>query len=309
MKYRINHKLIKTVYNAEEKIFVDDMYLLNAVDSFSVMAKRDSGTRLKLGERFCELLDVADRSEFKNYIYDERQSTLVLRTDVGTALINKYLLPSALVLVASFLCDEKGDDVAALACAGGEWEMSVPSAYQRSQRRIANVKKLRRGISEVIDTYTELLEVPAVWANSTPRETVFSFQNIVKALSYISGCRAELVCHAEIVCDKGFDLCAFKAYILSLFLLSRRISPERSARVEITRCSDGISARVTFSCEDGRHVLLYPEIACFYEFADRNNMLFEASAQAGTVNVRFCPTRKDWSIIELKAPVIFDWNA
>lgn len=309
MKYKINHKLVKSFYSAEENIFIDDVYLINALDRFSVMSRRDSRGRLRTGDRFCELLSLSDRNELKNYIYDERQYTLVLKTDVGTALINKYLLASSLVLVVSFLCGEKDDEVAMIACGLEDCKLSLPSAYCRSAKRIANVKKLKNDISAVVEGYIKHLEVPAVWVNNTPRTTVRSFQHIVKELSVISGCSVELICHAEIVCDEGFDLCLFKAYILSLFMLARRVSPERMARLEITKCSEGISARVLFFDKEARHALLYPEISFFWELADRNNMLFEASAKDGIVNVRFCPTRKDWSIVELKAPVDFDWNS
>lgn len=309
MKYKINHKIIEEYYDGGEMRFVDDLYLLNYLDDFSVMAKRDSSSRLTYGNRFCELIALEDRAAFRRYFFDEISSPLILRTDVGTAIINKTLVASTLVAAVSFVCSEKSGEIADVALKRARGSICFPSQYAPSEQRISNVKRLNDELFTVLNNYKMFLEKPYIALNSAPKVTVENFKNVVRGISMLSGCGVRLFAYSELICDKRFDANIFKGFILSMFMLARRIAKDRSASLELTSCGEGISVRVTFCTDEQKRALSYPEILLFCEFADRNNMLFEASSKDGVIYVRLCPTRKDWSLIGLKAPVLFDWNS
>ncbi len=309
MKYKIKHKIIEDYYDSGDLRFLDDLYLLNYLDDFSVMAKRDSSSRLTYGSRFCELIALEDRAAFRRYFFDEISSPLILRTDVGTAIINKTLVASTLVAAVSFICSEKNGEVADVALKRARGAVCFPVHYAPSEQRISNVKRLNDELFAVLNNYKSFLERPYIALNCAPKMTVENFKNTVRGISMLSGCSVRLFAYSDLICDKRFDANVFKGFLLSMLMLARRIAKDRSASLELTSCGEGVSVRVTFCTDERKRALSYPEILLFYEFADRNNMLIEASSTDGVINVRLCPTRKDWSIIGLKAPVLFDWNS
>lgn len=310
MIYKIKHKQDVVRYDVGDTVFCDDIYLLDYLEGFSVICRRDSSGRLVHGSRFCELLDMKERSDFREYLYDERQDPLLLCTEVGTAIVNKYLTPSTLMVLVCFLEKEKRNgDLAKLAAGAGIDGLEIPSLYERGEERIVGARALLSDLRDVLQRLKLCLEEPFIPEGVQPRRTVQSFKDMVYRLSMLGGCSVELVCDKEIVCERSFDVCAFKGFLLSMLMLARRKSLSRGLRLEISSSSEGISARVIFETGEKARALSYPEVALFYDMAERNNMLFEASSDGGVLNVRFCPTRKDWSLLELKASVDFDWNS
>ena len=64
------------------------------------------------------MLGPDEKRALHEYLYDETDDLLVLSSDIGTAIINKRMMLSTQLAVASFICDERGDDVAMLAAKG-----------------------------------------------------------------------------------------------------------------------------------------------------------------------------------------------
>lgn len=309
MIYKIKHKVISETYPADALVFLDDVYVLNYLEYFSVVAKRDSSGKLVHGSSFCEILNVEERSELKTYLYDERTAPLILRTDIGTAIVSKYLAPSTLLFIVSFLCSEKNGELLKLISKGKIREVILPSFYDKFDGRITNSKRLTSEFEFVMNNLNNLIEYPKIVKNIAPKNTVENFKNVVSSISDFCGCSVTVDYNAELVCDSTFDVCAFKGFLISMFMLARRRAFDRHAKLELASCSEGISARVIFLTDKNEELRSCSEIFVFRDIAERNNMLFEAAVENGVVNVRFCPTRKDWSLIELKSPSDFDWDS
>ena len=273
MTYKINHKIIKSSFEIAALKLCDDLYLLDATDDFSVVARRDSSRRLVLGSSFNDILDLEKRDILRSYFYNETDDPLVISTDVGVAVINKCISLSTLLLAVSFVDDESELD-------------------------------------DVSKNTDEALEESCFYYAVPFKELNENFNKDIERLSRLSGCAVDLYLREYIFCDRSFDCSAFKGFLLSVLTLARRISKKRRARVELSSCLEGVSVRVSFDVVDGvsRDPLDYSEIAVFYAMADRNRMLFEASFEGGVMRLRFCPARKDWSLLGIKAYHEFDWS-
>ena len=309
MIYKIRHKHIKKNISAEDVRFLDDFYLVSYLDSFSVIARRDGNNRLVHGDNFCELLDVKDRAELKKYIYNDSELPLVLRTDIGTAIVNKYFIPSTLLYSVSFLSDEEGTQATDALLRRRSDSLLFPEGYIQSDVKVKHINEIVDAVDKVTNSYKMLIEDPFVPMDRSPSITVEKLYNVINNISRFSGCSADVTMDAELICSDSFDLVAFKSYLLAMLMLARRTSKTRCASIEVTCFGQDVSVRVSFDANAACKALDHPEVNHFFDFADRNNMLFEASDDDGRISVRFSPSRKDWSLIHLKAPVDFDWDS
>ena len=309
MIYKIKHKQIKRSFSARDVRFIDDFYLVSYIDSFSVVARRDGSNRLVHGDNFCEFVDVRDRALLKSYVYEASDLPLILRTDIGTAIINKYFISSTLLYSVSFLCDEDGTQLTDALLRSGSDSVLLPDYYDRGTDAPGASKGMINKTLDVLNNYKALIKDTFVPMDAPPKITVEKLYNAIEGIARFSGCSVDVTLDAELICMDIFDLVAFKNFILAMLMLARRESRSRSASVEVTCFGREVSVRVSFDTDNSVSVFDYREVNHFFDFADRNNMLFEAFDKDGHISVRFCPSRKDWSLLELKAYIDFDWNA
>ena len=205
MKYKIKHKIIEEYYDNSSLKHVDDLYLLNHLDNFSVIARRDSSKRLAHGDRFFELIAIEDRTAFREFLFDYTEAPLLIRTDVGTAIVNKFLISSSLLCVASFLCSEKNGEAAELAMRKFSDSFYIPKHYKRNEQKIDGVRMLSSDLSTVIKNYNEHLEKPYILDNDFPKNTVENFKRVVRGISSLAGCSVRASMIAELMTDRNFD--------------------------------------------------------------------------------------------------------
>jgi hypothetical protein len=309
MKYKIKHKIIEEYYDSSDLLHVDDLYLLDHLDNFSVIARRDSSNRLAHGDRFFELISIEDRTAFRKFLFDHTEAPLLLRTDVGTAIVNKFLVPSSLLCVVSFLCSEKNGEAIELAMRKFPDSFYIPEHYERSEKRIDGVRMLNVDLSTVIKNHKYLLEKPYILDNDFPKNTVENFKRVVKSIFSLVGCNVRVSMIAELMTDGNFDTGLLKSFLLSMMMLARRIATDRTADIDFTTCGEGVLVTVSIKTEDPSGVPLYPEIQHFAGCAERNSMFFDAYTVNGIIKVQLSPNRKDWSLFGLKSPVLFDWDS
>lgn len=307
MIYKIKHKQIKKSFSAKEVRFIDDFYLVSYIDSFSVIARRDGGNRLIHGDNFFEFIDVIDRTQLKTYVYSDNEQPLVLRTDLGTAIINKYFVPSTLLYSVFFLRDEEDGHLADILLRSKPDFVCFPEHYAPNDDGVKISKDLIAKARSVLDNYKTLIKDTFVPMDSAPRITVEKLYDVIEGISRFSGCAVDVSVDAEIICTETFDLVSFKSFLLAMLMLARRESISRSATVKVESFGCDVSVRVSFDSVGS--AINYPEVEHFLDFADRNNMFFEPYGGYGGFSVRFAPARKDWSLLELKAYVDFDWDS
>ena len=306
--YKIKHKLINKSFSADNVRIADDFYLVSCLNSFSVIARRDEGSRLVHGDNLCELIDVRDRSELKKFMYNDSGLPLVLRTDIGTAIINKHLLPSTLLLSVSFICDEEDTDVSDLILQKRADSVILPEYYTPSEKAIKHQRELINRVDNVLYNYKASIQDAYIPIDRAPRITVEKLYNTIEGISRFCGTSVDVTMHAELICQDIFDLAAFKSFLLAMLMLARQEALCRGADVEVTCMGRDVAVTVSFDAFN-RDRTKHPEIEYFFDFADRNNMHFENLSKDGRICVRFCPSRRDWNLIDLRAYIDFDWDS
>ena len=306
--YKIKHKIIGKSFSADDVRLVDDFYLVSCLNSFSVIARRDEGSRLVHGDNFCELIDVRDRSELKKFMYNDSELPLVLRTDTGTAIINKHLLSSTLLLSVSFICDEEATEISDIILQKRADSVVIPEYYLPSGDAIKHQRELISRVDNVLYNYKTSVQDTYIPIDRAPRITVEKLYNAIESISRFCGTSVDVTMYAEMICQDIFDPSAFKAFLLSMLMLARREALCRSADVEITCMGRDVAVTVSFDAFN-RDRTKHPEIEYFFDFADRNNMHFENLSKDGRISVKFCPSRRDWNLIDLRAYIDFDWDS
>lgn len=306
--YRVKHKMLDTFIFPKNVELFDDAYLVSYPDSYLVVAQRASGNRIPLLTKFLDLLDVRERAILNEYLYAWEERPLVLRTDVGTAVIDKSMTPSTLLFIASFFREEEDGELLELILQSGVKDLYVPDIYSSQQRSVKLRKSVLNDVSAVMNSINDCFANTKIYEFNPPRINVKKFNRAVRVMSDYSGCAVDLRCERDLICDGRFDAPMFNSYLFSLLSLARRLSPERRATVELSSSFlEGISARVIIEAEGLAHAFTYPEIVIFFNLAERHNMLFEAEKRNGKLTVRFCPNRKDWSYIGIKDSVIEEY--
>lgn len=312
-------KIIKTERKAREagfegrytfvgEHFCDDFYLLDYIDNFSVISHRHSRERLTVGESFISLLGEDERAALKAYLYDESEGVLILATSRGSAIVDKRLTPSVQIVTVSFLCDEKRNGaLCVLASAGACGNCATLDKYRDESRKRFS-RALRDDLGITLLRMQKCFEVDYMAMLGERGEVSESFDACVGNTVKLCGCDAELFCEGGLSLDERFDFYAFEGFLISMLLLARRMSPARSAKIKLDSCFDGVLCEVSFSVERDLNVFSVPEIFTFFEFANRQNMRFEASSEKCILRVSFSPSRKDWSYLELKKPYGYDWR-
>ena len=74
------------------------------------------------------------------------------------------------------------------------------------------------------------------------------------------------------------------------------------ADIRIFQKDFGTSVSIAFPSDKKISRVLNLDIAHFNAISDINNMIFESSFADGRFEVSFTPSRKDWSLLELKFP-------
>lgn len=287
----------------------DDLYMVDFRKGFEVIAARDASKRLVRGNCFTEILDAESRRKLISYLFGYNENPMLLPTELGEALIFAGAFASTSTFLVSFLRSDNDGSLGRVIASGKADEVVIHREYPISKAKI--YKRDAELVSDVDyvlkNTYIATKEVliPEYVENEI---TVELFKDMVMSVAKLVGCGVELSLSKPPICDNRFDQSAFRAFLISMLMLCRESAKTRTAHIEIANCSEGIAVGVEFDSLSPIVFRETPEIEAFRYFAENNQMIFESASRNDTVRVRFCPSRKDWSIIGLKSHVEFDWD-
>ena len=310
MNYKIEYKYNFNNYDDISELRLrDDLYMVDFRRGFEVIAARDASNRLVRGSYFTEILDVEAHRRLINYLFGYNEKPMLLRTELGEALIFSEIFASNSIFLASFLNSDKDDSTSRVLLAKKSDEVVIPCEYTVEKRRIyKRDAELVEDLDYVLkNTYKATKEclIPEYVESESNMEL---FKDIVMSAAKVAGCAVELSFSKPPVCDNRFDQRAFRAFLISVLMLSRKCAKTRMAKIEIANCSEGVAVGIEFDSVHPIAPRRTSEIDAFRQFAENNHMIFESAARGDLVRVRFCPSRKDWSLIELKSHVEFDWD-
>ena len=286
----------------------DDLYMVDFRKGFEVIAARDASNRLVRGSCLAEILDSEAHRTLINYLFGYNEKPMLLRTELGEALVFAGVFASTSIFLLSFLNSNKDSELGRVLASGRTPEVIIPRAYAAGKKIYKRDAKLIEDANYVLENTLSATKSILFHEYVANELTVELFKDTVMSAARVAGCAVELSFSAPPVCDNRFDQSALRAFLISVLMLCRDCGRSRTASVEIANCSEGIAVSVDFETIRPLPVRSTPEIDAFRCFAENNRMIFEYCCDDGLARVRFCPSRKDWSFIELKSHAEFDWD-
>ncbi len=285
----------------------DDMYLVDAMDGFRIIASRVSSHKSAPKDSLFDILSIEARSDLRIYLLSYEQKPLLLPTDLGSALINPFMFSSTRLLTVSFINGERGTELFDLALAGKIEGVELPTSKYKHNSAPRQRSRMVSEFNNVLKTTTELFSSARIYpitASNAENKLMATVLNIAEFV----GCPITLTSIGSARPNDWFDEKAFCGFLISTLCLAREKSKLRKAEVRLSSCKDGATAEVRFEALEYINATRQNETAFFYDYADRNYMIFEHFSTEDSFSVKFCPSRKDWSYIELKSDQKFKWD-
>lgn len=285
----------------------DDMYLVDALDSFSIISSRvGSRKRLVTGSLF-DILSIESRSDLRLYLTSYDEKPLLLPTDIGSALITPSLFSSTRLLIVNFINQECETELFDLASKGKITGVSLPPSISSQTPAPRQRSKIISDFDVVLKT-TNILFSPTRADPISASDAEEKLAALILDIAEFVSCPISLFCSGSARPNNFFDEKAFCGFLISTLCLCREKSKPRKADVCLSSCKEGVTVEVRFETFEHLDATKQSETAFFYDYADRNYMIFEHFSNQNSFSVKFCPSRKDWSYIGLKSDQKFDWK-
>lgn len=244
------------------------------------------------GERFCSHLSPRLWERILSFLKGYQRDSLLVRTDLGVALIRSDLMPSASVGVAMF---PHGEEKGLLSLMNGrdavlwsEIRKAPHSSGRKGQVQSRAILLVERLLTE---TDQCLLE---------PKEG--ELEQRLRSLSSWIGCPTELPEEEGALLQEVWDAPTVLAFFIGALCLCRRHSSNRSmAMLSPMGTEPAVALRMAF----GKDLPdTYEEILWMESLADRQNMLFERASTLTELYIKIVPIRRDWAYLGIKKPKI-----
>ena len=285
----------------------DDMYLVDALDGFRIIASRvGSRAELKRSSLF-DILSIEARSDLRLYLGSHEDKPLILPTDIGSALINPSIFSSTRLLTVSFINGERETELFDLAAAGRIAGVELPLSKIKRTSVPRQRSRIVSEFNEVLKITTDLFSAARIYPITVSDAEERVMATVLNIAEFV-GCPISLYCIGSARPNTWFDEKAFCGFLISALCLAREKSKLRKAEARLSSCKDGTTVEVRFEAFERLDATRLTETSFFYDYADRNYMIFEHFESENSFSVKFCPSRKDWSYIELKSDPKFKWD-
>ncbi len=294
---------------ALERIFCDELYLIDALDRFSIVAGRagNVGDRERI-ERFGDIFGEEACAYLKEYLREYNKKPVLMKVRGGYALVHASIFPSTQMLLVNFIREGRKTDflnTAVLSVLSEDISLfDIPHSRKSNKLGKETAAELARVVNDVNDLF-RYFENRSYFSFTVSDDKL---RTAIEAASSLVGCEVGLSVSGEVVCDSGFDKYSFGAYLLSMLLLCRRLGKTRKADIFVSYCKEGAAFEISFDTFEDISELDSKELSVMDALAQRNHMIFEYLSGGGVFRVRFCPVRKDWSVIGVKSDPEFVWD-
>lgn len=289
--------------------FFEDCLLFDMANEGRIVSGRAPVCRLRIGESFLGFLSESDRERLRGFLfgYPTERSVLVLDTEIGIAIILPTLMPSSAIGVALIPDMERRAVLRLIGRSEGLSVILEESLAAEGQRRMRGDEKARAEVLERIFADVErCFWDPRARSLSEGADMTSLLKSRVLRWSDFVGCPVLFGRIDPLLAVGAFDFSLFDACVWMMLCLCRRLSPDRSATVSLTRSSD-VAAVTVKGTLDGEGHLILSEAEWLNEIAAKKNMVFEWAVDAERFYLRFAPINRDWAYLGLKQPTIFDW--
>ena len=287
-----------------------DIYLINVLDKFSVSAKRETIDEGFKKRSFSNLLDERTFIYLKEYLFSYPEKPLLLPTSRGYALVYGSMFPSTRMFFVSFIKAKNEETLLKAVSFDFLDDILLFEPLEKSSgNRSKNTKSVCDGLEFVINNINNLFSKPENKMLIYGENCVEKLKSYIESASMITGCELNALVYSDAVFTPEFDRYMFGAFLLSMLLLCKRLGKTKCAEVSLTACKEGLASEISFELSSVVSVASIPELSPFTYLARKNNMLFEYLLEDNLLRVKFCPVRKDWSFIEVKSYLEFDWDS
>ncbi len=259
----------------QNKIYSDDLYLIDGAMGATVISSRCGAGGLDLGDSLLKILDVEEADKLQKYLTSFSAEPFTLKTTLGDATVYGATYPSSLLFVVRFQRSEHNND----------------EDYPSLLSALCDPKRFLCGFDE------------------------FSGERMLEEaelLSLLCGCPLDISLKNNFVYEEEptaeLDFALYVAFVTALLLYARKEAKERCAKLNIE--INEKSPLVSLSLEPMSSPERTPrELLSLLSIAERLNIQFYTASENGILTVSFSPLRKDWSLLGIKANRIkFDFS-
>ena len=273
--------------------FYADLLLFDLTDGGKIVAERRPGSRSQGGVRLTERMEEEawhlTEAHFREY--DPRP--VIAEIDGGVGVILPFAAPAAslgIVLIPTLPRKAFLSGLRRMMRRDAVWQSSLweeSDGYRFSQN-----EEQRRGIESILQEIELCAEI----------QKEKNLARGILSMSALAGCPVS-VYSEDAPEGEGINAELGSIFLLSLFLLCRRISPCRSATVSIGECSMGKTIEIKFPVESGEWEREEPRELLFLRMlADRKRIPFDYVKSDLFCNLSVCPVLPDWSYLGIKQP-------
>ncbi len=280
---------------------IADLYLVELSGGLSVIATAGSSRKLTRGTDLSEILDFSVSDALRKYLLSYGEKPIVIPTFIGSALIFPQVFSSSRIFGVVFFKKEKRGTLLRIASAKG-FEGRVGFLEETEEGRIRKWDEpLAEDLNNVLNIADAIMKNAEMTVFDGAPVLVEKLDSLIGILSEIVGISVELHIDEGIVADDGFDRKLFTAFALMMLSLAKSYHA-LAVRVRVYQKDFGLTAAFSFESTKPLSRVTSREIAHFNAISDANNMIFECDFKDGVSEITFTPSRKDWSLLELKFP-------
>ena len=302
---KINQENIESVTASVTSELMADLYLVELSEGFSVISSAPRSRRLVEGSDISEILSFKVSHELRKYLLSYGEVPIVIPTFVGDALVLPQLFASSRLFAMVFFKNSKPDALPRIAVSERfSGRVGVIETHELSKMSKWD-EPLADRLEGVLDVADKILDASLISVVDDNERTAQRCKLLFEGISGLVGVRINLSVDGDVSPDECFDARLFCAFCLSMILLGARYAKADAADVRVFKKHFGVSVSISFASARKISRVLKPAVAHFNAISDANNMIFYSSFDGGRFEVTFTPSRKDWSLLELKLPSDF----
>lgn len=303
--YKINQENVSNNTSFDTTELMADIYLVELSAKFSVISCAPRSRRLVEGSDISEILSFKMSHELRKYLLSYGERAIVIPTLVGDALILPQLFASSRLFAMVFFKHSKPDALLRVAASERfEGRVGVIDTCELSKMSKWD-EPLADRLDSVLNIADNILEKSLIRVVDNTKDIVEKCNRLFENISILAGVKINTLIDDDVLPDECFDAKLFSAFCLSMLMMCGRYAKADSADVHLFKKDFGISVSISFASAKKISRVLNPDVAHFNAISDANNMIFYSSFESGRFEVTFTPSRKDWSLLELKLPSEF----
>ncbi len=255
--------------------------------------------RKRLGNSVYDIMTNRDAAEMLDHMMSYTETPMFVNTTLGVALAIPSITPSSSFGVLLFP-DIGADNALRIAMRSGYDVRFGASLTEEKHWRISPTCIERQQSCEELFSLIENAFFRTAKDNLLDGNITHMLEQKIYALSYLTSCPAELICIEPTTAVGSFDMGLFTAFVLTMFLIARRVCPHHQVMVILDNTPHGTAVR-TSMVTTGISFVNMPAIEYWKELTARKHMDFDVQRTAQVLHTKLIPVCFDFSVLGLKS--------